>query len=71
MMCYSDLINSHSYLITQINRVFHEGKLTSFDEKYFLDAMLCYQPISHEALTGITTIFNDLQSGKLRLIDDL
>ena len=39
------------------------------DEKYFLDAMLCNQPITQEELMGITDIFQGLESGKIRLIE--
>ncbi|MDJ0846085.1 hypothetical protein [Crocosphaera sp.] len=69
-MCYSGHINSHAYLITQIKRVLEEKKLTSVDEKYFLDAMLCSQPISQEELTGITNIFQGLALGNIRLVDE-
>ncbi|MEA5537262.1 hypothetical protein [Crocosphaera sp. XPORK-15E] len=68
-MCYVINSSSHSYLISQINRVLQEGKLTATEEKYFLDAMLCYQPITQEELMGITEIFSKLQSGKLQLIE--
>lgn len=69
-MCYSSYIDSHPYLIAQIKRVLEEKKLTSVDEKYFLYAMLCSQPISQEELTGITNIFQGLASGNIRLIDE-
>ncbi|MDJ0658980.1 MAG: hypothetical protein QNJ42_05755 [Crocosphaera sp.] len=69
-MCYLGYINSHPYLIAQIKRVLEEKKLTSVDEKYFLDAMLCNQPITQEELTGITDIFQELASGNIRLIDE-
>ncbi len=69
-MCYLSDHHSHSYLTTQIKRVLEERKLTSVDEKYFLDAMLCYQPITQEELRGITDIFQGLASGKIRLIDE-
>ncbi|WP_339390642.1 hypothetical protein [Crocosphaera watsonii] len=68
-MYHLSYTHSHSYLITQIKRVLQQGKLTSVDEKYFLDAMLCNQPITQEALTGITDIFQGLESGKIRLIE--
>ncbi|WP_107667439.1 hypothetical protein [Cyanothece sp. BG0011] len=69
-MCYSDDKNSHTGLIFQIERVLEQGKLTAMDEKYFLDAMLCNQPITQEELIGITEIFNRLQSGQITLIND-
>lgn len=68
-MYHLSYTHSHSYLITQIKRVLQQGKLTSVDEKYFLDAMLCNQPITQEELTGITDIFQRLESGKIRLIE--
>ncbi|CCQ56885.1 hypothetical protein WH8501_10065 [Crocosphaera watsonii WH 8501] len=68
-MYHLSYTHSHSYLITQIKRVLQQGKLTSVDEKYFLDAMLCNQPITQEELTGITDIFQGLESGKIRLIE--
>lgn len=70
VMCYLTYTHSHSYLITQIQRVLKDRKLTSVDEKYFLDAMLCNQPITQEELMGITDIFQGLASGKIRLIDE-
>ena len=69
-MFYSGYIHSHPYLIAQIKRVLQEKKLTSVDEKYFLDAMLCNQPITQEELRGITDIFQGLASGKIRLVDE-
>ena len=69
-MCYSGYIHSHSNLAAQIKRVLQEKKLTSVDEKYFLDAMLCNQPITQEELIGIIDIFQGLESGKIRLIDE-
>ena len=68
-MYHLSYTHSHSYLITQIKRVLQQGKLTSVNEKYFLDAMLCNQPITQEELTGITDIFQRLESGKIRLIE--
>ena len=67
-MYHLSYTHSHSYLITQIKRVLKEGMLTSVDEKYFLDAMLCNQPITQEELMGITDIFKGLESGNIRLI---
>ena len=68
-MFYLGHTDSQSHLISQIKRVLEQGKLTSVDEKYFLDAMLCNQPITQEELTGITNIFQGLESGKIRLIE--
>ena len=52
-----------------IGRIFESGKITRSDENYFLRVMASDRSLNPEELRQITSIFDRLQMGLLKVID--
>ncbi len=52
-----------------VDRIYRSGRITRVDERYFLQAMVADELLSHEEQAQVRNVFDRLQMGLLQVVD--